>query len=307
MTVSRAINTPEKVAAKSLARIEQAMVELQYRKNPAARALVTKKTGLVKVVMSKELEANNPYFMTLLAGIGQELSRHLMAMLILQEPQLEVACDGMIVMGLEQGDEDLLDSLPKPLVLFGKGPDHVDWVDIDNEGSMYSVTRFLIDNGHRHLAFVGMDTKEPFMVEREQGFLRALRERDIPGTPKITRVASQVSEAKEHGIRLLRNHSVTAIVCGNDLIALGITQAAAQLGIRIPDQLSVTGFDGTSVDLMADPKLTTLRQPVFEIGMRLAQILVERLENKAPPQVSFQEVHTTELVVRDSTARAPQA
>jgi LacI family transcriptional regulator len=93
------------------------------------------------------------------------------------------------------------------------------------------------------------------------------------------------------------------MVCCSDIVAFGTIQAAAELGIRVPDELSVTGFDGIGLDKMVDPKLTTAEQPVFEIGRRLAEILLQRQNSPAGNSPPIHELVPTKLIARDSTAR----
>lgn len=311
MTVSRALNQPEKVSPKSLKRIEDAIAQLGYRQNQAARSLVTKTTGVVKIVVANKLGENDPYFTSLFTGVGSELSRSRFAILIEEELSSNMKCDGLIIMGLDSNTEIDLLNYPAPVVLFGKGQplgaasEQLNWVDVNNEEGSYLATKHLLELGHTDIALFKFEIDEPFMEEREAGYRRAMKEFNIEVKPEW--VASGIEHtplgAKTQTIRTLRTSSVTAIVCTSDLLGLGVTQAAKELGLSIPEQLSVVGFDGTGYDMMADPRLTTVRQPVFEIGKRLGQILLERINNQSNESPPCHEVISTELIVRDSTAR----
>jgi LacI family transcriptional regulator len=126
---------------------------------------------------------------------------------------------------------------------------------------------------------------------------------DVPKEWLLSAESNVTEPAKVTAMRALRQLNITAMVCSSDIVAFGTIQAAAELGIRIPDDLSVTGFDGIGLDKMIDPKLTTAEQPVFKIGRRLAEILLQRQKcpnDKSPP---IHELFETTLVPRDSTAR----
>lgn len=310
MTVSRAINNPEKVSPKSLKRVEDAIQQLGYRPNQAARALATKSTGIVKMVVPERLGTNDPYFTMLFAGVASVLSKNHLAVLIEEEQTSNIKYDGMIVMGLnEQSSRDFLD-YPAPVVVFGKGEDDattgstVDWIDVNNEEGSYLATKHLLDLGHTDIAFFRFDANEPFLDEREVGYHLAMAEQGIQVKPDwvVSNIEHTSLAAKIQTIRTLRTTSVTGIVCSSDLLGIGVTQAAKELGITIPDDLSVVGFDGVGYDQMADPRLTTMCQPVHWIGQRLAQRLLERIQQKSQ-LASRHELISAELVVRDSTAR----
>ncbi len=307
MTVSRVLNNPDKVSPKARKRIEEAIEKLGYKRNQAARALVAKSTGLVKIVLSERQTAQDPYFMTLFAGISDVLSENTIAQLVLHDMAPHLKCDGMIIMGLREGQAlDLkVGEYPSPVVLFGKGYDDVDWVDVDNVNGVYTATKHLLDLGHSEIAFFRYDSDEPYVKEREDGYRKAMAEAGIQVKPEwvVTDMENDSVTSKARALRVLRTTNVSGIVCASDIVALGVTQAAKELNISVPNQLSVVGFDGVGVDMMADPRLTTMKQPVFEIGRRLAQLLVQRIQQKQQNYQAVQELITTELIVRDSTAK----
>ena len=305
MTVSRVLNDPSKVRPALRERIEAAIVSLGYKQNRAARALVTKTTGIVKIVVTEHLEAQDPYFYTLFAGISSVLGEKTLAQLVVRDSAPHIKSDGMIVMGLKSGQKISFADYPAPVVLFGKGCDDGDWLDVDNTDGLYRATHHLLELGHRDIAFFGFKVDEPFIHERESGYRQAMADAGIEVKPEwvVTELTHDSRSAKAAALRMLRTQRISAVACCSDVIAMGVTQAAKELGLKIPDDLSVTGFDGVGVDLMTDPQLTTMRQPVFDIGRRLAEILVSRIEAKTSGYELIHEEVKTELVVRDTTAR----
>ena len=308
MTVSRALNDPDKVRPASRKRIEEAIAQLGYKKNQAARALVTKTTGIVKIVMAESLEMQDPYFTSLFAGISDALSEKSIAQMVVKDASSHIKCDGMIVMGIKADQKVELAEFPSPVVIFGKVSEKADWVDVNNTHGSYIATKHLIDLGHKRIAFFKFDSDEPFIGEREAGYRHAMTEAGLPVEDNwiITGFANNVVSAREAAMRALRTLDITGMVCTSDMAGMGVTQAAKELNISIPEQLSVTGFDGVGVDLMCDPRLTTVRQPVFSIGRRLGELLIMRLKNKEKDYVFCHEEIMTDLIVRDSTARLPQ-
>jgi DNA-binding LacI/PurR family transcriptional regulator len=311
MTVSRALNNPEKVSPKSLKRVEEAIAQLGYRPNQAARALATKSTGIVKMVVPARLGPSDPYFTTLFAGVASVLSKNHLAVLIEEDMTSSIKYDGMIVMGLnEQSNLEFLD-YPAPVVVYGKGDDYqktgkpLDWIDLNNEEASYIATRHLLELGHTEIALFKFDTDEPFLDEREVGYHLAMAEFGIQVKPEwvVSGIEHTSYGAKKQTLRTLRTTFVTGIVCTSDLLGVGVIQAARDLGIRIPDDLSVVGFDGVGYDQMSDPRLTTMCQPVHWIGQRLGQLLLDRIQQKSDDVPPRHELISAELVVRDSTAR----
>ena len=308
MTVSRAINNPSQVKPESLAKVRAAIQQLGYQTNRAAKALVTGSTGLIRLIAAEYLQQAEPYFVLLFAGINDVLNARGLSMVVSRQLDPTVQCDGTIVMSLpanqsKENDLQLLSKLSGPVVIFGKGPDHYDWVDVDNAQGTYATTQLLTHLGHQQMAFFGINRREPFVSERIQGFLQALEEAQLSVPP--SHITSQVTamqsvhSAKLHAIEFLCNHSVSAVVCVTDMVALGVIQGARALGLRVPEDLSVTGFDGVYEHTLFDPPLTTAEQPVRAIGRRLAEALLDRLENPLAPLV--QELFPTKLVVREST------
>ncbi|TXR52025.1 LacI family DNA-binding transcriptional regulator [Reinekea thalattae] len=311
MTVSRALNNPEKVSPQSLKRVQDAIQQLGYQQNQAARALVTKSTGIVKLVMPKRLGMSDPYFTALFAGIASVLSENRLAVLIEDELSSTIKYDGIILTELhdEHSYNELL-KLSTPVVLFGKGQrlgemaNQLDWVDLNHFEGAYLATQHLLSLGHTAIALFKFDSNDSSLIEREQGYRKAMAEYGIDVDPNwvVSGLEDTSYAAKSQAIDVLSHSAVTGVVCTSDLLAIGVIQAARELNRKIPQQLSVVGFDGVGYDQMCDPRLTTLCQPVFWIGQRLAQLLIERIQDKTNDLPARHEIISAELVVRDSTA-----
>jgi LacI family transcriptional regulator len=303
MTVSRALNTPDKVKAETRNRIEQAVAELGYRKNHAARALVLQSTGIIKIQMSEGLRGNHLYFSQLFAGITDVLSRHKLAMLVANENAYDVACDGIILMGLTQLAQQELSGSNTPKVLFGKGPNSIDCLDVDNEKGCFLATQHLLKLGHTCIGFIDFPSTEPFIEERKTGYREAMRKAGIQINKDWCHEAANnsVEAGYESGLSFLKTAVVTSVVCCSDHIGVGLSQAAGDLHIKVPGELSIIGFDGVGQERMSKPLLTTMKQPVFDIGCQLAERLVS-LIHPGDVGTPMHRLYTPELIENDSTA-----
>ncbi|TBL77852.1 GntR family transcriptional regulator [Paenibacillus thalictri] len=177
-------------------------------------------------------------------------------------------------------------------------------IKVDDEAGAYKAAAHLIELGHRHIAgFFKMDDLQG--VNRLKGFLRAHHERKVPLLPdSVVHYTTGEKETRpyEAALRLLQQETgarPSAFVCYNDELAVKLLEAARQLGLSVPEQLSVVGFDDSSLATATEVKLTTLTHPKAELGRLAAEWLMDMIEGKQPAQASY--MYEPELIVRDST------
>ncbi|KYG31967.1 hypothetical protein AZF04_04110 [Alkalihalobacillus trypoxylicola] len=285
ITVSRVINEPERVKESTRLKILQIMKELNFQQNHTAKALVTNKTRTIHLFNPKFIDSSEPYTMKLIAGISFELSRNHYSFLLRHEWSFPHKCDGIIAMGLREGEEELvLEKMKEPTVLFGRSH-HLDWVNIDDVRGAYEMVHYLISQGHRKIGMITIRDSQLFPEERLKGYKLALGQHQINFDPDLIRYAS-MSEASgyEMGYELIQKSDVTAIFCMNDLLAIGALRAARDLHKKVPDDLSIGGYDGVGLEFFAEPPLTTMVQPVYEMGRALAKLLLKRIEHPEKEQ-----------------------
>ena len=179
-------------------------------------------------------------------------------------------------------------------------PDEVPFVDVDNVKALRIATQHMIALGHTRIAHIGGNATQPSVADRRQGFLETMQENGLP-TPKEYILSSwYVQErSKEQSRQLLcLPHRPTAIVTGSDNIACGVLEVAREMGLSVPGDVSVTGFDDIPIARMVTPQLTTIRQPLLELGKRAAALLMDKIEDVGPVRGWLAE---PELVVRGST------
>lgn len=300
ITVSRAINKPDTVKDETREKIFKIMKEMDFHPNQAAKALVSNKTRTIHVMIPRALVTYDPYIMRFIAGVSDELSQAYYSFLIRRDWDFPYKCDGVIVMGLDKGEDSyLVDKLNVPSVLFGQTDLKLDWVDVDNKKGAYLMTKHLIDYGHEKIGFIAVDEDKRFASERLQGYYEALQDHDlIPNEQFVKFAINEEKYGYEKGLELLKNTDITAIFCSTDVLALGAIRAARSLQKKVPEEISVAGFDGVSVDEMADPPLTTIRQPVYDVGRLLAKKLIRRIDNINATVVN--ELIEPDLIIRKS-------
>ena len=330
--VSFAFNDTTRLSEATLRHILAVAEELGYSQDPAARMLRTRKTNSLGLLLPQQLDITltNPYYTEFMQGIGQTCHREGFTLLLappLRGSMLKAipyaAVDGFIVSGLEydRGEVSALRQRGIPFVLVDSEPQPgVSSVDIEDGEGMSTLVEHLLDLGHRRFAFLVIETG----VGAGRGEWRGTVKRRIDGAStafeqrglSLDDLGVQIIEvactrwAGERAIADLwaqEGEHPTAIVCFSDIIALGVLAGARRLGVRIPDEVSVTGFDDLLEAQLSRPTLTTLRQPIETKGRLAAEYLIESLAAGAERAAPHQQLLHTALLVRESTGRAPTA
>lgn len=219
--------------------------------------------------------------------------------------------EGFIVLGTELEREDLLlfSRLARPKVFVDSYyPDLVlDFVDIDNTRAAFDIAAYLWEKGHRDFGLVGMNEPTPNHRLRENAFAEALAERGLRRSALRRYSVEPTFEGAHEGMRsiIARKASLpTALVCVNDLVALGVLKALREAGIPVPGRVSVVGFDNTGPAAVSDPPLASYEVSKQEIGRRALKLLLERIEEKEQRH-SEKVMIAGELIARGSAGEAP--
>lgn len=286
ITVSRVVNDPDSVKPKTRERIERAMAELHYVPNAAAKNLVTNRSGVIDVFVPDSIDLSNPFVMHLIAGISKVLSDHMYSFLILRNRKREHRCDGYIATGLLKDEiKDFTryaDDRGRPLVLFGHTDlSQVDCIDVDNiQGARLGVER-LLACGHSRIAMINVDEDKDYTSDRLEGYRRALLAHGITlAETDVLYAQNHVEGGADAARTLMERGGYTAVFCATDTMAIGLAAEFAKAGRTVPEDISIVGFDGLGHQLLANPQLTSVQQPIYEIGMLLAQALLERLDGR---------------------------
>lgn len=286
ITVSRVINQPDAVKEKTRARVEAAMGQLHYSPNLAAKSLATNRSGVVDVFIPEHIDISNPFVMHLIAGVSKTLSERYYSFLILRNRNSEHLCDGYIVTGLLTHEiEDFAryaDERGRPVVLFGHDDlPGIDYIDVDNVLGAKRGTEHLIEQGHRRIAMINVQEDKDYTRDRLEGYRKALEENGIPYDPSLViYTPNNVEGGSAAAVKLMAEKDVTGVFCASDTIGIGVSAELKKNGYSIPDDISLVGFDGLGHHMLASPHLTTVQQPIYEMGIMLAEALLERLDGR---------------------------
>ncbi|GAA2965088.1 LacI family DNA-binding transcriptional regulator [Lactobacillus kefiranofaciens] len=301
MTVSRVINHPEQVTPELRGMVEKAMKSLNYRPNSIAQALVNNRTNVVKFVTLEDIDTTEPYYMNLLFGFARGLNTKQYAMQLVTDPEhIERGqADGYLITGARNDDYEMFDKLDKPFVLFGENHRGYDFVDTDNQTAEKIATQYALDRLYKHIIFIGIDLKEPFEYSREAGYINTLQQHRL--IPQIYRVPNHSHCAQQiihdHFSELKKD---TCFICASDRIAVGVVRELQNRGAKIPNDFGIIGFDGVFLDQVSNPKLTTIKQPIFKMGEMLAKMLLQKIEQSGSPQG---EIMLKQELIRRQTTR----
>ena len=315
-TVSRALTCPDKVKPATAARIRQAVQALGYVAHGAARALASKRThtiGAVIPTLDNAIFANTAHTLQKTlddAGYTLLLASHEFDAEIearVTQALVERGVDGLVLLGATHHPSvlRLLDTQQIPYVLTwaldaaGRHP----CVGFDNRAAATCITGHLLDLGHREFAMIsGVTAGNERASERLDGVKRALAARGITLAPGRVVEKPYTFAAGREGLRevLRASPRPTAIICGNDVLAIGALAECQSAGLAVPHDVSVTGFDDLEIATVVTPALTTIHFPTAELGSYAAHHLLARLAGKP---FEMRTELPIELVVRGSTAR----
>ena len=298
-TVSRALAGYDDVAEPTRQLILKAASEMGYHPDATARHLRQRRTDTIGfVIPTHGPRFSDPFFSELLAGIGNEAARQEFDLLVSTRApgaeELEVyrrivmerRVDGLLVVRTRQQDQRIAYLVEQgfPFVAFGRSDLEAEfpYLDVDGEVGLRQLTQYLIDLGHRRIAYLNAPPNLMFASHRLEGYRAALVANHVPFDEYLIAVG-ELTERSGYAVGrdlLTRDERPTAIIACNDLMALGIISAAQSLGLAVGHDVSVAGFDDIPLAEHAHPPLTTVRQPIYEIGQRICEMLLSLLQGR---------------------------
>jgi DNA-binding LacI/PurR family transcriptional regulator len=317
-TVSRVINGSELVSEKARAAVLAAIAELNYVPNSVARGLVTSRTNSVALVIpeSESRLGSEPYFSAVIRGVSTALAEtRTQLQLVLVRDQAErdqltgsVAerrVDGVLLVSVHEHDPlpGLLEDMGLPTVLAGRrSPDEsLSHVHSDNAGGAATAVGHLLTRGRRTIATISGPLDMDVARSRLQGWRETLEKAGHEATDRLVASGDFTEEGGETAMRSLLEQvpELDAVFVASDVMAAGALVELRRQGRDVPDDVAVVGFDDSIIARHSNPPLTTVRQPVEEIGSMIAHILLEEIGNPEEPR--RQVTLPTELVVRESS------
>ncbi|WP_212758257.1 LacI family DNA-binding transcriptional regulator [Usitatibacter palustris] len=308
-TVSKFINSTQRFTAGVERKIQAAIDELEYHSNPLARSMITGKTGAVGVAI---LDISNPHFTNIVKGANRVALEHGYNLLFVdteesqaREDELLIALsrrvDGLIV-STRMPEEQLHRVLGfgKPVVFSGRpAPKGSPSIAVDAYAAAYMIGELLVKQGHRNIAYAGFAPARPD-TERMRGLSECLQTHGLPLTRFEVRGPTIVEGEQVCAGIVLRKDRPDAVVCYNDMVAIGFMSVAKSLGISIPDDMSVVGIDNIPFGRFTSPALTTVDTQSERLGEEGMRMLFREIAGEQTSEAGHVLIEPR-LVMRDST------
>ncbi|MFO7447928.1 MAG: LacI family DNA-binding transcriptional regulator [Ignavibacteriaceae bacterium] len=320
-TVSLVIHNHKRITPETRVKVNKAIKELNYHPSRSARGLASNKTGNIGFILTEDhFLRSEPFYTRIFLGTEFAARKDEYYILLTTIPSdykadyklprfvLERNVDGVFLAG--KVPSGIIKSLRKfnlPLVFVDYYPEQENYpvVLIDNVSGGMQATEHLINLGHKNIAFIAGDIEHPSITDRFQGYKNALDKNGIEFKRSAV-VTDEDYPARKNGYNAAkklfsRSKSITAIFACNDAMAIGVIQYLKEKSIRIPEDISIIGFDDVEADLSLDPPLSTIRVPKIEMGIEAMRLMTDMLKDKnnRPKKILV----PVELVIRASTGK----
>ncbi len=310
-TVSRVLNSPECVSKDNREHVEKAIAELSYIPNFLGKNLRQQRTKRIIVVLNNII---NPFFSRIIEGIEDTAKQEGYTILIcatrddkdnilnyMSMLSTKVA-DGAIFLSPELVNDEILRlSEINPIVCACEPlrSKKVTSVTVDDEKASFDATSFLINSGKRDIVLISAGNTSYSSILREQGFKRALAENNIPYNDDMIIPEGYAYTAGKNAAKklLLRKKLPSAIFALADTSAIGAMKTLSAAGVKIPDDLSIMGFDNTAFSEMFIPSLTTVSQPQYQMGKLSMELLLKKIKGK---KIEYKKIVEHEIILRQS-------
>ncbi|MGR6832445.1 DNA-binding transcriptional regulator CytR [Aliivibrio wodanis] len=314
-TVSRALMTPEKVSLSTRKRVDDAILETGYSPTTLTRTLRRNESKTIVTIVP---DICDPYFSDILRGIEDAAVENGYVILVGDSSQQQKReqsfvnlvytkqVDGMVLLGSDlpfNASRQEQKNLPPLVMACEYAPElELPTVHIDNLTAAFEAVNYLTKLGHKRVAELSGPESSSLCQFRHQGYQQALRRAGIAMNNAYIHYGNFTFEAGAAAITQLLSlpSPPTAVFCHNDIMAIGATQKAKQMGFRVPQDISIMGFDDIEFSQYCDPPLTTISQPRYEIGRQSMLMLLELL--KGNDVRSGSRLLESSLVIRESTA-----
>lgn len=319
-TVSRVINNEPNVSEKTRVKVQAVIDAQQYQINPAARALASKRTKILGIVIPNNigfLFDTSFYFPTILRGISQAAHERDYAILLMlgenREDDIRFArrivhnqiMDGLVLISPSIG-HPIIDELIAAKTIFvsadriERDDVAVNFVTIENVESSRTAVKHLIDLGHRRIAMIAGDTNIIDAQDRIEGYKRALIDADIALNEELIITSRYDYEAGYEAIQYLLNNKIEfdAVYASQSTLAVGAVNAIMDAGLTLPEDIALVAFDDFADAMNPRVGISTMRQPVFDKGYQLTGVLINLIEEQETPPI--QRYLHAGLVIRDT-------
>jgi LacI family transcriptional regulator len=313
-TVSRVLNNSPKVTEKTREKVMKAIKESSYYPSATARRLTTNKAETIGLIIPSPQDKTfgNPFYTEILRGFTHQAKiEGYDLLLFINEHRFNYSqlfydrrVDGLLLVGVNRSDKGII-QLSKnkfPYILTGKiDYKEANYVDADNKGGAYQAVSYLVNLGHKRIGYLGGSFDFVFNQERFEGYLQVLKEHNLEYGKELTMESINTEESGYEAMRKFLESSPipTAVFVANDLDAIGAMKAVKEKGLKIPEDISFIGFDDIQLASYTEPTLTTVRQPIYEMGTTAISLLVELIEGKKEEPLKVE--LPTQLIIRESS------
>lgn len=319
-TVSRALRDPDKTPPETVSKVRAAAEALNYVYNATAGSLSRQRSDTIGILLPSPVYAA---FGVNLMAIQKTCSERnysckvALSQFAPEEERLalrrfhEQRIGGLILVGLDMSNVGYLKTLEAagiPCIVLWEAPDEsLNYIGIDNRRSIYTGVKYLIDMGHRRIGFlVGPYACARRNLDRVEGYKKVLEDHGIEYDPDLVRSQPPSYLLGKESMRafLKLASPPTAVLSVNDYLAIGAMRAITEAGLRVPDDISVCGFDDIDIAAYFNPPLTSIKTPCYEMGRMAANIMIDAIESRTSPNVQY--LLDTELIVRGTCKRPRQ-
>ena len=317
-TVSRALMNPDKVSQATRNRVEKAAREVGYLPQPMGRNVKRNESRTILVIVP---DICDPFFSEIIRGIEVTAANHGYLVLIgdcAHQNQQEKTfidliitkqIDGMLLLGSRLPFDASIEeqrNLP-PMVMANEFAPELELptVHIDNLTATFDAVNYLYEQGHKRIGCIAGPEEMPLCHYRLQGYVQALRRCGIMVDPQYIARGDFTFEAGSRAMQQLLDlpQPPTAVFCHSDVMALGALSQAKRQGLKVPEDLSIIGFDNIDLTQFCDPPLTTIAQPRYEIGREAMLLLLDQMQGQHVGSGS--RLMDCELIIRGSTRALP--
>lgn len=315
-TVSRVINQQPNVSDDVRKRVEAVIEETGYQPNLAAQTLVSKRSWMIGLVLPRSVSTffTDPYFPRLTQGIAQGCNQYDYTLglflvgtkedeeKILPRVSRKGMLDGVLIQSGRIGDQliERLTNSNLPVVVVGS-PLHskdISYIDVDNISGAYNAVSHLIRLGYQRISTITGLLGSAAADDRLEGYKKALIERGRNLDQSLIIEGDFTEAGGYYAMQQLLPAKPDAVFAASDVMAIGAMRAVREAGLTIPEEVAFVGFDDVAVATYANPKLTTIRQPIVRFGINAVEILIDLIENGVEPARRI--IMDTQLIIRDS-------
>jgi LacI family transcriptional regulator len=319
-TVSRVVNNDRRVSAAARARVEELVRLHDFHPNSAARSLASRRTRILGLLIPNRIGAifADPFFALLVQGMVEACNAADHNLMVLMDPSNDPAAadrlfrrvirgrhlDGVVIASSEV-DDPIVDRLAAdgfPIVLVGRHPRlRVNVVDVDNRGAARAAVEHLLSHGRRRIALIAGRPTMIASIDRAAGWADALTAAGIAPEPTLIAHGDFSRPGGHRAMRALLDASPSppdAVFVASDVMAGGALQALAEAGVAVPDRIAVMGFDGVAEGSATDPPLSTVAQPIADLGRGAVAVLLEAIAQ--PDRAPIERLFPTTFLPRRS-------